>query len=270
MIPPLSAAAPESELDGIRITRLGFDGCLTRLRRWMSEDRFRRVATANADFLTQAKRHRELHLALETADMVTADGQPLVWLSRLAGTPVEERVAGSDLVLPLIAHAARTGTSVYLLGATDDVLRIVRQRFLAEHPGLEVAGVFSGRVDVDDATGMRRLAKRIELSGAGLLLVALGCPKQELFLLRYGPATGASLGIGVGASLDFLAGRSTRAPRWVQRLGLEWTHRLACEPRRLGKRYARNFAYLLRLTTSLMRRRLLGARAHLSTSRGTL
>ena len=232
-------------IDGLPIARLDFRDTLTCLERWLSDPggRFRRVATANADFLAQSARNAELRTALTSADLVTADGQPLIWLSRLTSTPLPERVAGSDLVGPLWESSARRGHRVFVVGGSDEIVAEIRRRYGA---GLAIAGTFTGRVDLDDAVAMERLTRRIQDASADLLLVALGCPKQDLFLSRYGSRTGTKLGIGIGATLEFLTGKKRRAPRVWQFLGLEWLFRALQEPQRLVPRYLHDARYLLR------------------------
>ena len=266
MIAPLATHAaslgntvPRTLLDGIPISRMGFRESLARLESWFESTSFRRVATANMDFLRQAEKHAELRRALQTASLVTADGMPLVWLSHLVDQPIAERVAGSDLVLPLLERAERNGIGVFLLGSSPQVLAKIRGLIDARFPRLRLAGTFGGKVDIDDASAMAALTEDIRATRTGLLLVALGCPKQELFLSRYGAETGASVGIGIGASLDFLAGCQRRAPEILQRTGLEWAYRLFREPRRLAARYVQSAAYLGRLAGRMALASLLDA-----------
>jgi N-acetylglucosaminyldiphosphoundecaprenol N-acetyl-beta-D-mannosaminyltransferase len=253
---PASRRARRSEtmIDGIPVSRRGFDETLALLVAWTRGRRFRRVATANLDFLAQASSNPELRGALATADLVTADGQPVVWLSRMQGEPVTGRVAGSDLVMPLARAAGAQGARVYLLGGTPAILEAVEQRFAELAPGLRVVGTYSGMVDMGDELKLERIVRNVRDSRADLLLVALGCPKQDLFLERYGARTGARLGIGVGATLEFVAGTKRRAPRWVQALALEWLDRLLREPRRLTGRYLRDVHYLARAVTARLLR----------------
>lgn len=220
---------------------------------WAGGDTPRRVATANVDFLRNATRVPGLRTALRSADLVTADGFPLVVLSRLIGRPIHERVAGSDLV-PLLARSlASEGHSVYLLGGRPGVGRQAARRLQQLAPDLVVAGISAPFINWSDDDAARAVARDIRASGARVVLVALGSPTQELFLERWLEHTGCSVGIGVGATLDFLAKPGSRAPRWMQRLGLEWAHRLLREPRRLAGRYALDAAYLARLTSREVR-----------------
>lgn len=235
---------PTTELGGLPISRLGMEDTLSLLRRWAGELRPRRVATANVDFLRNASLQPGLRSALRSADMITADGFPLVALSRLLGEPIVERVAGSDLVPALAPGLARDGRSVFLLGGRPGVAEAAGQRLQAVAPGLRIAGTAAPFIDWSSEDQVRPLAQRIARTQADVLLVALGSPRQEHFLERWLGESGCRLGIGVGATLDFLAGQQKRAPKVLRSVGLEWAHRLLQEPRRLGGRYAADAAFL--------------------------
>lgn len=258
---PPKSTVPCTEIRGISVSRLGFDATRAIAARWLERPAPRRIATANLDFLFLASRIPELRDALRTADLVVADGQPLLWLARLLGRPIAERVAGSDLTEPLVREAARRGQSVYFLGGDDGVGFEAAEALRARIPELRVAGIDSSRIDLDDEATCRAAVDRIRASGADLLLVALGCPKQDLFLARWLDRTGCRLGIGVGATLDFLAGRVRRAPMLWQRLSLEWAYRLAQEPRRLARRYFNDATFLLAEVVRITARRADAGRA---------
>lgn len=238
---------PTVDLGGIPVSRLGFEASIDLLGSWMEEPGARRVATANLDFLEQARRRPQLRVALQTADLVTADGTPLVWLAGLQSRPIPERVAGSDLVPRLIAEAARRGRSVYFLGGSPGAGEEAARRMQHRHPGLRVAGIAAPMISLEQPAGCLEVARAVRETRPDLLLVALGCPKQDVFLARYVEELGCRVGIGVGATVDFLAGRIRRAPRILGPLGGEWLFRLALEPRRLLGRYSRDLVHLFRL-----------------------
>lgn len=244
----MNPIVPTTRIAGVPISCLSTAATMSLLRRWLGEGRSRRVATANVDFLCRAQQDAALRAALCSADLVTADGMPLVWWSRWTERAVPERVTGSDMLEPLVAAAAQDGRSVYFLGGAPGVAQGAAELLQERHPSLRIAGVDSPAIDLADAAGNRAVAARVRATGASLLLVALGCPKQELFLQHYLAATGAAVGIGVGASFDFLVGRVARAPRAMQKVGLEWLFRAATEPRRLGRRYLGNLPFALRTT----------------------
>ncbi len=177
--------------------------------------------------------------ALNAADLVVPDGMPLVWELRKRGHPHQNRLSGPDLMPALIAAAAREGVSVGFYGATEATLAKVSSRALRENPDLSVALVIAPpfrdlSTDEDEA-----FACQIEQSGAQILFVAVGCPKQELWMAQMNGRLNVVM-LGVGAAVDFYAGTKTRAPQFMQRAGLEWLHRLATEPRRLAKRYLKH------------------------------
>ena len=251
-----STTRQESEtivLGDVPIARLGMEETLDLLTDWAGGDRPRRVATANVDFLRNASRHRGLRTALRSADLVTADGFPLVVLSRIVGAPIAERVAGADLVPALARRLATSGHSIYLLGGREGVGRDAARALQKSAPGLNVAGVSSPFIDWSDEAQASAVARDVRASGAQAIFVALGSPRQELFLSRWLAETGCALGVGVGGTLDFLAQPERRAPRWIQAMGFEWAHRLCLEPRRLAGRYLADAAYLARLSVAELR-----------------
>ncbi len=200
--------------------------------------------TANVDFCRQAAGSPWLREFIFHADRVLCDGLPLVWLARLFGAPVPERVAGSDLVPNLLARCARLGRSVYWFGSDEATLARAAEVAGRRYPGLRIAGWESpphGEVEDWDSAAT---VERIRALAPDVLLVALGCPKQERWIERHHRTLGVPLSIGIGASLDFIAGKQVRAPRWMQRVGLEWFWRMARSPRRLVGRYSKDFFYL--------------------------
>jgi N-acetylglucosaminyldiphosphoundecaprenol N-acetyl-beta-D-mannosaminyltransferase len=167
-------------------------------------------------------------------DLVSADGQGVVWAARLLGLRVPERVAGIDLMGRLLARGEAEGWPVFLLGATDDVLATFEAEARRRHPGLAVAGRRNGYFTVGDEAAV---ADAVARSGARLLLVGISSPLKERFLARNLHRMGPVLAMGVGGSFDVWAGKTTRAPAWMQRAGLEWFYRFIQEPRRMWRRY---------------------------------
>ena len=214
------------------------------------------IATANVDFLVQARKDRELHGLLQRADMVVCDGTPLVWLSRLLGKALPERVAGSDLVPKLLERAAQSGWSVYFLGGRDEVLHQAVANVRQKHPQLRIAGAYSPPFAPLEKMDHEAINARIREAKPDILLVSFGCPKQEKWIAQNCKATAVPVSIGVGATIDFLAGAVKRAPQWMRQSGLEWVFRLAQEPRRLLKRYATDLAvFTVGAATELLRSR---------------
>jgi N-acetylglucosaminyldiphosphoundecaprenol N-acetyl-beta-D-mannosaminyltransferase len=192
------------------------------------------ICTVNVAILMMMRSDPWLRRFIERASLVVADGEPLVWVSRLQGTPLPERVTGIDLVDELCALAVRQDFGVYFLGAEREVIEAVAARLAERHPGLTISGFADGYFDAEEA---ERRAAAIRESGAKILIVGMGVPRQERFIEDHWDELGVGLAIPVGGSFDVIAGAARRAPRWLQRIGMEWSFRLAQEPRRLWKRY---------------------------------
>lgn len=199
------------------------------------------LATANVDFLVQSRSDTELRCILDAAHLVVCDGTPLVWLSKLVRRALPERVAGSDLVPQLLARAEREGWRVFFLGGEPQSLSKAIANVEAKHPRIEIAGAYSPPFAPLDRMDHETIRERVREAKPDLLLVSFGCPKQEKWIARNYEALGVPVSIGVGATIDFLAGTVKRAPRWMQVIGMEWLFRLAQEPRRLLKRYTTDF-----------------------------
>lgn len=195
------------------------------------------IATINADFVTKSLHDPELRHILQDADMATADGMPLVWSARLLGVPIEERVAGVDMVSALAQRAAEKGYSIYFLGAAPGVAEQTAQILQSRYPGLKVAGIAAPSFKAVES-GDPTILEACRAANPDILLVAFGNPKQEKWIYRYADELRIPVMIGVGGSFDFIAGVTKRAPSWMQGIGLEWLHRLAHNPRRMWKRYA--------------------------------
>lgn len=237
--------APETVVVlGIPFSNVSFADTVEWVRQRVLSKRPAYIATANMDFLMQAWRDPELQRILLEADLVVADGIPIVWLSRILGHPLKERVTGSDLV-PLFAElAAREGFSIFGLGGAPGVAEKATAKLAERYPGLRIAGCFSPpKADILEMDNPGILA-RIAAASPDILFVAFGSPKQEKWVNLHIRRWKVSVSIGIGGSLDFLAGAQKRAPRWVQRLAFEWLWRMLSDPRRLFRRYVANIAFL--------------------------
>ena len=196
------------------------------------------VATLNVDFVCNAVRdwpfgdNDELWGYLKHADLVTADGMPIVLLSKMLRDPLPERVTGADMVPAICRRFAAEGLSVYVLGGARDVL----DEAFAKLPPVKVAGLDPAFVKLDEE--QPEIVERINAAKPDVLFVALGNPKQELWMGRNAAKLNVGVMIGVGGTFNFITGRVKRAPRWIQRSGLEWVHRICQEPGRLWRRYA--------------------------------
>ncbi|HWA25819.1 MAG TPA: WecB/TagA/CpsF family glycosyltransferase [Lacunisphaera sp.] len=228
---------------GVPLDPVTMDEALARIDAMVASGRPHYVVTPNVDFLVQARTNPELHRILCEADLVLCDGQPLVWASRWLGNPLPERVAGADLAPRLLAQAERKGHRVYLLGATPEANEEACRRLAERHPNLQLAGSYAPPICAFEDMDHEALICRIRAAEPDILLISFGCPKQERWIARNYRALGVPVCLGLGATIDFLAGRVRRAPAWMRRCGLEWTYRLLQEPRRLFRRYWTDVRY---------------------------
>lgn len=232
----------EPHSPSIAILGIPFDNITTArtirtIEEMVSSGRPHYLATANVDFLVQARNDIELRRILLDAHLVLCDGTPLVWASRLLGNPLPERVAGSDLV-PLLLHIAeQKNYRVFFLGATEESAAAAVENLKKKHPNLQVAGrlspPFKSLLEMDH----EEIRQKIRAAKPDLLFVSFGCPKQEKWISMHYRSLGVPVCVGVGATIDFLAGKVRRAPKWMQKTGTEWIFRVAQEPRRLLRRY---------------------------------
>lgn len=207
----------------------------------------------NAAKVVELNGSPELADVVSRCDLVSVDGQAVVWASRVLGSPVPERVAGIDLFQRLLGEAATAGLPVYLLGARDEVVRRTAEIAVEQHPGLVVAGYRSGYWTPEQEPGV---VAQVAASGAAMLFVALPSPRKEHFMEQWGAELGVPFRMGVGGSFDVLAGVTNRAPRCMQRAGLEWSYRLLQEPRRMFRRYLVGNTAFVRLTLSTRRKQV--------------
>jgi len=194
------------------------------------------VFTPNVDHVVKASTNVAFKRAYDRVSLSLADGMPLVWMSKLLGCPLPERVAGSDLLVPTLELAARRGWKVYLVGGAPGVAEAAARK-MTDEMGINVVGWDDSRIEPDGSDPSGRSFERAKAARADLIYVALGPPKQELWIDRALEAVHPAVALGVGASLDFLVGKYKRAPRWIGTIGLEWLYRLCQEPRRLWRRY---------------------------------
>lgn len=203
--------------------------------------------TANVDFVAQARRNERLREILFHADRAVCDGMPLVWLSRLFRPALPERVAGADLVFRLFELAHAKKWRVYFLGSDPQTLCDAAEILKTRYPEMLQVGQFSPPFTAVEAWPNAAIVDSIQAAKPDLLLVAVGCPKQEYWIAEHYKKLGVPLSVGIGASLDFVSGTQVRAPLWMQKNGMEWFWRMLSHPKRLLKRYVVDFYYLVRL-----------------------
>ncbi len=195
--------------------------------------------TANLDHIRRYRREAIARDLIDGADLIVADGMPLIWASRLAGEPLPERVSGSNMVWSICEAASARGLSVYLLGGDQGVAKRAAEVFRGAYPGIEIAGTSCPPLGFEaDTRELDRIRREITEAAPAIVFVALGFPKQDLLIRSLRPSLPTASFLGVGISLSYVTGDLARAPDWVCSLGLEWAHRLAQEPtRRLVRRY---------------------------------
>ncbi len=232
---------------GLVLDAVTMDEALSRIQDFIDHGGVHQHVAVNVDKVVKASRDPELRRTIKDADLVTADGQPIVWASRLLGKPLPERVTGIDLMTRLFGVAEARGYSVFLLGARSWVLERVVRRLRLEHPALRIAGTQHGYFDASEE---RTIVRQIAARGPDIVFVAMGSPAKERFLSRWKNDLGAKFVMGVGGSFDVYGGVVQRAPYWMQRVGCEWLYRLLQEPKRMWRRYltedARFLSILLR------------------------
>lgn len=228
---------PDPGQTPIKVTIRDAKTCLADIARRFETRQGFSIATINLDHVVKLRRDPAFRAAYAAQTHVTADGNPIVWLSRLAGQDVS-LVPGSELVEPVAALAAEAGVPVAFVGATEASLAAASQALAAGHPGLNVAMIHAPAMGFDpDGADAGEIIEKLGAAGARLVYLALGAPKQERFAARaqaHLPETGF---LSIGAGLDFVSGAQTRAPAWVQAIAAEWLWRLALSPRRLAARY---------------------------------
>jgi len=235
---------PTEHVLGISVTALSFDDQMQTILNCAKRGESRTVCVANVHMLVEAHSDVDFAKVLDNADVITPDGMPLVWMMRQRGLHTQDRVAGLDIILALCKLAQLHNVSVFFVGSQTEILKRMRTRLDREFPQLQIAGMeplpFRPLTPDEDEAIM----KQINDSGAGLVFVSLGCPKQERWMDQHKGKIQAVM-IGLGGAFPVYAGLKKRAPAWIRNIGLEWLYRLGQEPRRLASRYwVTNIAFL--------------------------
>jgi N-acetylglucosaminyldiphosphoundecaprenol N-acetyl-beta-D-mannosaminyltransferase len=222
---------------GIQVSATNLDETVETFARWIERGDRQLVCVTDMNSLLHARADEQLTKLFNTSGLTVPDGMPLVWAGRKAGFARMDRVAGPDLLERVMAEAAERGWTQYFYGGSEGVAADLRDRFQERHPALKVVGVecppFRPLTEAEDAEAVARMNE----ARPDIVWVGLGAPKQERWMAEHRDRLNATILIGVGAAFDFHTGRLDRAPRWMQRAGLEWSYRLYKEPRRLWRRY---------------------------------
>lgn len=225
-------ASESCRILGVRVDALPKAVVRRRVRDMVGQPRPHLVVTLNAEMVMLANRDVLFQQILERADLVVPDGVGVVWASRVLGCPVPEKIPGVELAADLMADAETHGWRVFLLGGAGSVVQNAEKALLEKHPRLQIVGRQDGYFSRDEHGSV---VDRIRQSRADLLLVALGVPRQEKWAAANLAKLEVPVAVGVGGTFDIWSGSSVRAPRWMQRAGLEWLFRLLREPRRIGR-----------------------------------
>lgn len=213
------------------------------------------VVTPNVDHIIQLERGGELVKTYKKADLILTDGKPLIWISKWYGTPIKEKISGSDLFPRLCEMTANKGYRMFFLGAAEGVAAKASENLKKKYKGLQVVGTYSPPKGFENNPNeMEKSRTMIKEVKPHILIVALGCPKQELFILHNGDDLGVPISLGLGASVDFEAGNIKRAPKWMADHGLEWIYRIFQDPKRLAKRYLVDDMKIFRLAFKYKRK----------------
>jgi N-acetylglucosaminyldiphosphoundecaprenol N-acetyl-beta-D-mannosaminyltransferase len=233
---PSETRVATQDVIGFKVTALSFDAQIELILRWASWHLSKVVCVANVHMLMEGHTNSDMGSVLCNADLVTPDGMPLVWVMQLIGGAKQDRVAGMDILVALSQKSPAQNISVFFLGSETQTLKMMRERLHKQAPKLQIAGMeplpFRPLTPNEDEA----IIRQIHESGAGIVLVSLGCPKQELWMAQHKGRINAVM-IGLGGVFPVYAGIHRWAPAWVRNAGLEWFYRLLQEPRRLWWRY---------------------------------
>ena len=236
---------PTVALFGLPVSNVSMSEAVERIAEWIESGTLHQVITANLDFTRNARKSEFLHRLVCECSMVLPDGAPLLWASRLLRQPLKERVTGVDLIPELARLSAARGYGIFLLGTNEKNTRAAAATLKRTHPGVRLVGAYVPPIAFPDTMDDEKTLGIIEVANPDILLVAFGSPKQEIWISRNFHRLQVPVVIGVGASLDIIAGSLRRAPKWIQAVHLEWLFRMLQDPTRLAPLYARDFKALL-------------------------
>lgn len=216
--------------------------------RLICQDKNGYVVTPNIDHIVKLESDQLLQKVYADADIILTDGKPMIWMSKLYGTPIKEKVSGSDLFPNLCRLAAGKGYRVFLLGAAEGVAAKAALNLQNKFPGLIIAGTYSPPFGFEkDEKELQNILRIVTEAKPHILIVGLGCPKQEKFIYNYRNKLNVPVSLGLGASIDFEAGILKRAPKWMADHGFEWFYRIVQDPKRMAKRYFVDDMKIIRL-----------------------
>jgi N-acetylglucosaminyldiphosphoundecaprenol N-acetyl-beta-D-mannosaminyltransferase len=211
----------------VRVDNVNYDEALSLIEGFVQSGSPHQVVTVNPEFIVAAQSDHDFRSILNASSLALPDGVGLLWAARFFGHPLQKRVTGTDTVQRVAALAAQQGYSLFLLGAAPGVAVATAARLCEAHPGLRIVGTHAGSPALEEED---KIVRTIQRARPDVLFVAYGAPQQDKWIARNLERLGVPVAMGVGGAFDFISGRAKRAPRWLQRLGLEWLHRLLHEP----------------------------------------
>lgn len=236
------------------IDNLTMDETLDAIDSLIKEDNCSYVVTPNVDHIVQLEKDEELKRVYENASLILTDGKPLIWISNWYKTPIKEKISGSDLFPRVCDLAAKKGYTMYFLGAAEGVADKAAKNLMDKYKGLNIVGTYSPPFGFEkDKVELKKIERQIQEVHPDILIVGLGCPKQEKYMYHHCKELDVPISFGLGASIDFEAGNIKRAPRWMSEHGLEWLYRITQDPKRLAKRYLVDDMKIIRIARKYRR-----------------
>ena len=220
------------------VSNVTMDETIAEIEKYIKEDKKRYIVAINVDVVVKIENDKELQEATNKADMVLADGKPLIWISKYYKRPIKEKISGSDLVPLLCKRAAEKRYSIYILGGADGIAEQAKKNLEEQYPAIRIVGTYAPPFGFEkDQAELDKINQMISEKTPDLLIACFGCPKQEKFIYRNIDKYDAKVSVCAGATVDFLAGNVKRAPKWMSEHGLEWFYRFLKEPKIMFKRY---------------------------------
>ena len=230
------------------VSNVTMDETIAEIEKYIKEDKKRYIVAINVDVVVKIENDKELQEATNKADMVLADGKPLIWISKYYKRPIKEKISGSDLVPLLCKRAAEKRYSIYILGGADGIAEQAKKNLEEQYPAIRIVGTYAPPFGFEkDQAELDKINQMISEKTPDLLIACFGCPKQEKFIYRNIDKYDAKVSVCAGATVDFLAGNVKRAPKWMSEHGLEWFYRFLKEPKRMFKRYFVDYLKILKL-----------------------
>ena len=241
---------PSTKILGIRLDLIDLQGTLNKTEQFIRTRKPHQIVVVNVAKVIRAQKNKFLKKIIDEADLVGADGVPLVWISNLFKPKIPGRVNGTDLMEALVKLSSEKGYSIFFFGAEESVIKKVVNIYSQQYPDLKIAGYRNGYFSKDEE---KSIVKEIRDSGADILFIGFGTPKKEIFVKKHKEHLNVPVIHGVGGSFDVIAGKTKRAPVWMQKNGLEWFYRVLQEPARMWKRYlVTNSVFILYILLQLL------------------